>query len=74
MDTLPTKPRTSIYVDDPVQLSLEYHAGNEIRVIVLPSPRHADVMFRQVQMARSLRAQDPNDDLANATWEDAEWR
>ena len=28
----------------------------------------------QVEIERSMPAQDPNDDLANATWEDAEWR
>jgi hypothetical protein len=74
MDTLITTPRTSIYIDDAVQLSLERHTGNGIRIIVLPPPGHADASLRQVQGARSLPAQDPDDELANATWEDAEWR
>lgn len=64
----------SLQIDDSVMLSLEHHEGSGMRILVLPVSRPTDPALRAIHTLPFRPASDPDDDLANATWEDAEWQ
>jgi hypothetical protein len=74
MDTPISTQRNSSCFDSTLHLLLGHDKEHGVRVMVFTSPGHADVSLREVLLSQSLQVKDPEDDLANATWEDAEWR
>jgi hypothetical protein len=61
-------------IDGTVQLSLERPPGNGIRITIYPVAGLPDAIDPDISLARPQPAPSFDDDLADATWEDAEWR
>jgi hypothetical protein len=64
----------SIYPDRPITLALDSSRGRVTEIIILREPAHVHRTAAPAERPLSLVPDDFDDDLANATWEDAEWR
>lgn len=74
MDTHVMEHHTSTAIDPSLRISLEHHEETGMRIIVLPARPPSGLAPVPVHLVPVPPTVDPDDDLANATWEDAEWQ
>ena len=72
MEARRLEPDMSIHVDDSLYISLGRGEGSGMHIIVLPNRTPSGPVPRPVRLVPIPPMGD--DDLADATWEDAEWQ
>jgi hypothetical protein len=72
MDTHAIERRTSIGVDDSLWITLDRRERAGMQIVVIPN--RAQALDESICVDPLCPVPDADDDLANATWEDAEWR